>query len=123
MHDRYLRIVVIDDEPAILMFAKTFLDMHMPDIVRVHTTTHIDWERVVDDWNDVVVVIVDIIMPISGINILQQIRDRYPHIKRIAWTAGSDIDYERVQKEKLAFLITKPKHEELSSHVLRILQE
>ena len=119
--NRYIRILVIDDEPDMLLFAKAFLTMHMPHIVRVHTTSHIEWEKVVTVWDEVAVAIVDLMMPTPGIDILREIQEKYPHVDRVAWTAAADSIGQAVEEEGLAIVIPKPDHEELRSYVLRMV--
>lgn len=121
MNERHVRIVVIDDDIEILMFANMLLTAHLPAIARIHISTHINWEYAAPNWDEVAVVIVDLKMPIPGKDILEYIKEKYSNVARIAWTGFHDESTDIVEKEGLAIVIQKPGHAELVAHVSGIL--
>lgn len=123
MEDRHINVVVIDDNADVLLLAKIFLQGNLPSITRVHVTTDADWEKIVDNWNEVAIVFVDLLMPIPGISILRKIKEKYPKVRRIAWTAGTGSQFEEIKRDGLATILDKPNYKDLKKHVENVLEE
>lgn len=81
-------IAIVDDEPSVRAVALNWLTNVFGEIMRIVAWPPDRYQF--REWDQVAVAIVDLRMPIPGEEILRFLRDHYPDIFLIAWTAYPD---------------------------------
>lgn len=115
--------MVIDDELDTRSLMRAFLTAELPEAIDVRAYGDVDYRDGRIDFECCAVAIVDVMMPVvDGRAILTRLRDEWPGIRRIAWTAAPEVYREEIVQQCLAHaVVAKPGLDELRALVLAAL--
>lgn len=123
MNNAYLPVLIVDDEKQILLSYKVMLQT--AGVVNV--TTMNDSRKVLQflSKEEVGVIVLDLNMPhISGIELLDTIKDKFPHISILIVTAINDIEkaVECMKKGAVDYLVKPVEKSRFVSSIQKVLE-
>lgn len=120
-------IVVIDDDETQRVLAEHYLSELFGGQYRVSAHPPEEFESI--DWSDTKVAIIDLMMhPTPGTEILAWLKEHYPNVKRVAWSAvvskrGSDGPLAEEARILADVVISKLSPEDLADAIRKLRRD
>ena len=91
-----IRVLIVDDEPLVKQFITKSIGESDEDVIVVGSVTSAEKALAILDKEEVDLLFTDITMPkMSGIELLAEVKSRYPQINVVLLTCHDDFDYAR----------------------------